>query len=168
MSTIFRFKLSDELIVCMQHFAAVHTHDDLKTFKESFDTWYTSEVIASLVKKENDNLNQNGYNGDVRQKIFKSIRYYYRKKGTRNKIDDTTPKQERTKSFYLPKEMFEYIDRIIQNQLHTKPSDLFATFLETYQNNPDVQEYIEKDESKVKKAFKNRIFKLQIQSISTK
>ena len=160
MSTIFRFKLSDELIASMHHFATVHKHDDLKTFKESFDAWYTSEDIALLIQNENEKLRENGYKGDVRNKIFKSIRYYYRKKGTNNEPEI---KKERVKSFYLPKEMFEYIDRIIQNKLHTKPSTLFTTFLETYQDNQLVQEYVEKNESKVKKAFKNRIFKLQLQ-----
>lgn len=160
MSTIFRFKLSDELIVSMHNFATVHKHDDLKTFKESFDTWYTSKDIALLIQNENENLRENGYKGDVRTKIFKSIRYYYRKKRTKNNEEI---KKERVKSFYLPKEMFEYIDRIIQNKLHTKPSTLFTTFLETYQDNQIVQEYVEKDKSKVKKAFKNRIFKLKLQ-----
>lgn len=167
MTTIFRFKLADELIVSMNHFAKVHAHDDLKTFKESFDTWYTSSDVALLVEKENDRLHENGYKGDVRHKIFKSIRYYYRKKGTKTN-NEPEVKQERKKSFYLPKEMFDYIDRIIQNKLNTKPSDLFTMFLETYQDNPVVREYMEKDESKVKKAFKNRIFKLQLQSNSIK
>lgn len=167
MTTIFRFKLSDELNDCMYHFAKIHAYDDLKTFKEAFDSWYKTDQIVSFVQQEDLRLHKNGYTGDLRQKIFKSVRYYYRKK--RGNINEQghieiDSNKERTKSFYLPKQMFDYIDRIIANNLNTKPSILFTTFLETYDNNSLVQEYIDKDVSKLKKAFKNRIFKLQSKS----
>ena len=152
--SIYRFKLSEQLLERMKVFADIHALDDLHQFKESFEEWYHHSDNKTMIQQETYRLEQLGYKGDIKGKIFKSVRYYFRKKPK-----TTKEKTERKKEFYISTELFGYMDRVIENQHTKKPSDLFDQFLERYQSFPDVQEYLEKDTLKVKKSFKNRMFK---------
>jgi len=154
--SIYRFKLAEELLDTMKVFADIHALDDLKTFKESFEKWY--EDNTDIVQCESDRLKQIGYKGELKNKIFKSIRYYYRKK-PKQETKPPNEKPARKKVFCISSEVLDCMDRIIKNQYTQKPSQLFEQFLDQYQTHPEVEGYIQKDILKVKKSFKNRMFK---------
>lgn len=152
--SIYRFKLVDELLEKMKVFADIHALDDLQQFKEYFEEWYLHQDNIAILQKESERLELLGYKGKLKDKIFKSIRYYFRKKTRTEKA-----KTERKKSFYISSDVFDFMDRVIENQHTKKPSDLFNQFLNQYESFPQVQEYLQKDTLKVKKSFKNRMFK---------
>ena len=88
---IFRFKFSNEFTEQMANFAKIHQFDDRKSFKEAWEKWILDEDIHSLINSEQKRLFNNGYEGDVLDKMFKSARYYYRKK---KETADTAQRKE--------------------------------------------------------------------------
>lgn len=162
-SSVYRYKLSNDMLDHMKQFADIHNLDDLETFKKEYDKWYHDQNVH--INKEYDRLQKLGYTGDLKQKIFKSVRYYYAKKGRIDKKSNTNTntlcKPKRTKTCIVTKSMFECMDRVIMNHTHEKPSLLFQTFLDLYQEEDDIHSFIEEHETKLKKSFKNRMFKLK-------
>ena len=94
----FRFKFSQEFTEIMSHFAMIHQFDDRVAFKEAWKSWTEEIYIASLINDEQKVLSTQGYEGNVLDKMFKSARYYYRKK---------KPDQEQQPSEAIPRK--EYI-----------------------------------------------------------
>lgn len=160
---VFRFKYCDDFINHLSSFSKIHQFDDRKTFKDSWNEWITENI--ELVENEKSRLKELGYIGDINDKMYKSARYYFRKKTT-SKIE---PKK-RTSYITLSKEILFLMDEQIKNlsQLPaSKPSEGFDRFLE---NNEQIiseeiirlrdKENQTKDEiiKKIKKTYKNRYF----------
>ncbi len=61
-------------------FTEVHRYDDRKTYKAAWAAWLAHDEIAAILKSEVERLTDLGYNGDVADKLFKSVRYYFRQK----------------------------------------------------------------------------------------
>jgi hypothetical protein len=167
---IYRFKFSKCFAEKILYFSKVHQYDNRIIFKEEWEKWveeneeeYTAEITR---------LTELGYEGDVKDKIFKSARYYYRKKSV-------IPKQaeERRQYITIDKLFIDLIDNHIREQIsrnaenvETKPSDLYQLFCEEYedefQNECDViqrnSRFDDKNEieKKIKKTYKNRYFLL--------
>ena len=74
----YRFKVSTELQDEMSIFSRKYRHMDRTSFRDLFDEWYQQQ--HELIHKETITLQANGYTNDIRDKIYKSIRYYHRKK----------------------------------------------------------------------------------------
>lgn len=170
---IFRFKFSDSMIEEMKSFSRIHQYDDKQTFKEAWNEW--KDTHHELIQNEYNMLKDLGFNGNIEDKIYKSIRYYYCKK-----INSTTnqPKKRRK---YIPvnRNLLTLIDRHIlmniENIDHTKklfkPSIGFSQFA---LNNNDVENERERlqneglqneeIELKLKKTYKNRYFLLSRKS----
>jgi hypothetical protein len=64
-------------------FSKIHQYDHRKDFKEAWEIW--TENNDELIEDEIRRLNNFGYDGDVVDKMFKSARYYFRKKSTEKK-----------------------------------------------------------------------------------
>ena len=77
-SKIFRFKLSDEIMLLITQFAKMHQYDDRHAYKEAWEDW--SNIQQDLLEREVSRLEQIGYKGDVLDKMFKAGRYYFREK----------------------------------------------------------------------------------------
>lgn len=160
------------------HFAKLHQYDTLGDFKEAWDIWTTEH--ADLIRAETDRLIQLGYKGDVMDKMFKSVRYYFRKK-TQSLSNVITPPSETPhppiavarkkppKGYYLriPSEYIDLMDRHIQMRPDAKPSDGFIDFLQMHPNMVVglIQQLREKGidnvqeiEKKIKKTYKNRYY----------
>jgi hypothetical protein len=75
---IFRYKFTEEFMVDLNKFAKIHQYDERKDFKEAWFNWV--EENEDLVQEEVDRMNNLGYDGDILDKMFKSARYYFRKK----------------------------------------------------------------------------------------
>ena len=76
----YRFDFTDEIQSHLQNFAKIHRYDDRHAFKDAWTNWIKTPEIAELIGQEIDILETKGFKGDALDKMFKSVRYYYRKK----------------------------------------------------------------------------------------
>lgn len=160
---IFRFKFTQEFMDELFKFSKIHQYDNRKDFKEAWKIW--SEENDELISIEMRRLINLGYEGDILDKMFKSARYYYRKKGTEKKA----PKQRRV-YMGLQKELLESMDNHINDNIDNdefKPSTGFEMYCNEYvellkieinrllkNGITDSQEI----KNKIKKTYKNRYF----------
>jgi hypothetical protein len=77
--TIYRFKFTQEFMEELHQFSKIHYLDNRKDFKEAWTKW-SEEEKKYLIEKEIKRLNDLGFYGDILDKMFKSARYYFRKK----------------------------------------------------------------------------------------
>jgi hypothetical protein len=75
---IFRFQFTEAFMSDLNKFAKIHQYDHRKDFKEAWLNW--AEENDDIIQEEVDRLNNIGYDGDILDKMFKSARYYFRKK----------------------------------------------------------------------------------------
>jgi hypothetical protein len=156
---IYRFKFTEDFMTELYKFSKIHQYDDRKDFKEAWKKW--TEENDQIIDSEMCRLLRLGYNGDVLDKMFKSARYYFRKKGTEKK----EPKQRRP-YISVNRELLEAMDIHIEENSF-QPKDGFADFCKN--NELLLKETItlifeqgikDKDiiEDKIKKTYKNRYF----------
>jgi len=161
---IYRYKFADDVCAELDRFSKVHQYDDRKTFKEAWTEWTADN--EDLVAAEVQRLTNLGYDGDVVDKMFKSARYYYRKKSTEKK----TPTKRRN-YVGVQKELLEAMDKYISEN-DCKPAVGFVEFCKAHMDLLKAEIDIlrangiteRKDiENKIKKTYKNRYF-MQIKS----
>ena len=162
---IFRYKFTEDFTIELYKFSKIHQYDHRSDFKEAWNIW--TEENEDLVDEEIRRLSNLGYDGDILDKMFKSARYYFRKKSTEKKEP-----QKRRVYIGVEKELLEAIDKhIIQNVNNTdyKPSDGFSVFCK--ENIEILQEEVNRlykcgltnhieIKDKIKKTYKNRYFML--------
>jgi hypothetical protein len=107
-----RYVFSEEFTSELYEFAKIHQYDDRKTFKDSWKEWLDDKDIALLVKSEVNRLEYHGFVGDVHDKMYKSARYYYRKKS-----NQPTIQPERKEYVGFSKEILSGMDTHIKNQI---------------------------------------------------
>ena len=160
---IYRFQFTNEFNDELYKFAKVHQYDHRKVFKEAWEIWL--EENDNLVSNEVTRLNNIGYDGDIIDKMFKSARYYYRKKSTEKKA-----LAERRDYISVQKGLLAAMDNHIKKGLLSedyKPSDGFDEFCKKHMDLLKEQvEYLCKNgltnsdviKNKIKKTYKNRYF----------
>ena len=160
---IYRFKFTDELNAELSKFAKVHQYDHRKVFKEAWEVWL--EENENIVSSEVLRLTNLNYDGDILDKMFKSARYYYRKKGTEKKA-----LAERRDYVAVQKDMLAAMDKHIKKGLKGedyKPSDGFDEFCKLHLDllKEEVSNLCkngmtnsEEIKQKIKKTYKNRYF----------
>tara|TARA_Y100000780_G_C13693891_1_gene420609 strand:+ start:1512 stop:2021 length:510 start_codon:yes stop_codon:yes gene_type:complete len=168
MATTFRYTFSNGTAEHLSCFATIHKHEERKTFKESWETWVKEN--SDIIENERTRLEEMGYNGDLEDKMFKSVRYYYRKKSFSN----NEPKKRRT-YIKLDKDIHNLMESHICDNLLTddafKPSNGYNDFYDMYYQRVIsfeveriVKEHnIDEDEveQKIKKTYKNKFFNLK-------
>ncbi len=160
--TIYRYEFSSDTLEAISHFAAVHRYDQPVQFKDNWKKWI--ETQEELITVESRRLRENRYTGDVKDKMYKSARYYFKNKST-----EKPPLKERRKytslSPQLLTEMDEHIGRAITNSV--RPADGYTSFttsakvaldaeMRTLLNSNNLSENDILD--KFKKTYKNRYF----------
>jgi hypothetical protein len=159
---IYRYKFSNKFTEELFKFAKTHQYDHRKDFKDSWKNWMDDN--NDLVDEEVRRLYNLGYNGDVIDKMYKSSRYYFRKKSTEKK----EPSKRRV---YVGnhKELLETMDEHIKSNISKdfKPSLGFDDYCK---KNFDILKeevnllyksgYTDSNEIKlkIKKTYKNRYF----------
>ena len=148
---IYRHKFSEKLLKIMDEFSRLHKFEDRVTFKESFNEWCMEN--CSIIDEENETLFRNGYTKDIKDKIFRSIRYYFLKKtknidgnrcsainelqdesydnaeeGKENKTPVANNKDNNNNRTRLPANIIKLMDEHIKSNIHDKPSMLFESF----------------------------------------
>jgi hypothetical protein len=157
---IFRYKFSKTFMDNLYEFSKIHEHDDRSTYKENWEIWLQEN--NELVKNEINILQNTGYEGNILNKMFKSSRYYFRKKKTEKK----EPKHRRI-YVGVSQELLDCMDKYIEKFITIKPATSFIDFCK--ENAILLQEEVNllykkgyKDSHeilmKVKKTYKNRYF----------
>jgi hypothetical protein len=160
---IFRYKFSEDFTKPLYQFSKIHQYDHRKDFKEAWNIWI--EENEDLVNKEVRRLTELDYKGDVLDKMFKSARYYFRKKSTEKKEP-----QKRRVYVGIQSELLVAMDKHInanKRNNNYKPSTGFDEFCKEYIEILKVEVTSlcksgitdsEEIKNKIKKTYKNRYF----------
>lgn len=162
---IFRYKFTNDFIDELYKFSKIHQYDHRKDFKEAWEVWVNEN--NDIIFEETTRLTDLGYDGDILDKMFKSARYYFRKKGTEKK----EPRQRRC-YIGIQKELLQAMDAHINYNINEKlknykPSDGFIEFCN--ENITLLKEEVNRlvrynisdpneIKKKIKKTYKNRYF----------
>lgn len=162
---IFRYKFDEEFTKHLYKFSKIHQYDHRTEFKESWNIWI--EDNEDLVDKEVKRLTELEYKGDILDKMYKSARYYFRKKSTEKK----EPKKRRV-YVGIQSELLSAMDthiNINKKKEDYKPSNGFEDFCKEHIELLKIEVAIlcksgmndsEEIKNKIKKTYKNRYFML--------
>ncbi len=160
---IYRYKFTNEFTDELFKFSKIHQYDHRHDFKDAWKQW--TEDNSEIIDIEIRRLTNLGYDGDISDKMFKSARYYFRKKSTENK----KPAKRRI-YVSVKKELLDSMDEHIIKNTKTenfKPSEGFDEYCK--QNTELIKEEVFKlvkeglndsneIKNKIKKTYKNRYF----------
>jgi|688.fasta_scaffold299536_2 hypothetical protein len=181
----FRFEFAEDIMDLIKRFAIVHQYDDRHAYKEHWNIWYNEN--KEDMEREIDRMNDIGYVGDVKDKMFKAGRYYFRKKNIKkedkeetresevfnniNTLNGVTPEKKRRNYITMLEATLVAMDEHIKNSLETdaefKPSDGYSEFCEknvlvlrTEIQRMVADNIIDKKDiaDKIKKTYKNRYY----------
>ena len=85
----YRHEFSKDFMAELSRFSKVHQYDDRQTYKSEWQKWTSQDDIAEAMEVERRRLQENGYTGDIDDKMFKAGRYYFRKKTSTIVADQT-------------------------------------------------------------------------------
>ena len=160
MASVYRHKFASTTIEHMDYFAKLHKDDDRKTFKEAWERWTNNN--NEMIEMEKRLHSESGYKGDVIDKMYKSVRYYYRKKVV-SVIENK--EQQRRDYVALDRELLREMNEHVSLNKSIKPAIAFDNFCEINQELIKIEalrlkEYLKVDEigEKIKKTYKNRHF----------
>ena len=157
---IFRFKFTHQFQEKLVAFTKVHKFDDAIIFRENWDEWLAEN--KACVINETRNLENLGYRGDVKTKMYKSVRYYYK-----DKSETTVKPKKRRVYISLDRDILDSIDAHIDKHKASKPAEAYLNFITSID-----KELLDKTkimimssgldkhqtEQKLKKTYKNRFF----------
>lgn len=159
-----RYQFSKDFMEELHVFSKIHQFDDRHEFKDAWKIWV--EDNDELVKTEVEGHVNAGYKGDVLDKMFKSARYYFKKKQQSPRVQDEESRKEYVK---VSEEFIEAIDKHIQecltNMEKFTPKMGFKMFCNTYikllENEVKLiskhySNNVKLIEEKIKKTYKNR------------
>ena len=177
----FRFIYSNDFIKELEYFSKVHEYDDRKSFKEAWTLWIREDNIKKQIEQEIEKSNNEGYKGDIMDKMFKSARYYYRKKNKKEQVEDDEESEEKNftgLSKDMMKIMDEHINMIIKKHIDittavslVNPATAFDDFCKTNIKEITDEIFSLKDKMvlipnevtmKFKKSYKNRFYKIRL------
>jgi hypothetical protein len=160
---IYRYKFEHEFTDELFKFSKIHQYDHRKDFKDAWVIWMEENDV--IVNDEIRRLKNLGYDGSITDKMFKSARYYFRKKSTEKKAPS-----ERREYVGTSKALLEAMDNHIKSEINNvgyKPSDGFEEFCKKNIDvlNEEVKILCKNGindsveiKNKVKKTYKNRYF----------
>ena len=180
-----RYEFSEYAMTQLNYFTQVHKYDERKAFKEAWEKWIITDDIAQMIASETQKLTSEGFNGDVEDKMFKAVRYYFRKKPAkkeqtpRKKYVGFTGKILTTMDLHIISKIKENLQQQDQDQdqkIPEKPdkkhfkSNVYPdkAFNDFYNTNTEIiqkeTELLQQDETmnneaielKIKKTYKNR------------
>ena len=179
----YRFEFTSEVMDLIKHFAIVHQFDERKIYKEQWNNWYNEN--KEEMEREIRRMNEIGYVGDVKDKMFKAGRYYFRKKNIKSKAhaqqahaqpaQQAQPKDKKKSRNYITMlettltAMDEHIKTALAKEAEFKPSAGYSQFCEnnvlilrTEIQRMVVDNIMDKKDiaEKIKKTYKNRYFML--------
>ena len=172
---VFRFNLENETRELLQNFCKLHAGESREDYKYSWNLWIRTNL--ELLEKETLRLNEQGYDGDVEEKMFKAAKYYFGKKCKGGYLDRESDR-ERVKCndnkrnyVCVSHELIIAMDEHIKNNVlnnNKKPADGYLHFEKI---NPliiaaEINCLVKLDDTyskdfiskKIKKTYKNRYY----------
>lgn len=142
---IYRFKITnEELHLLMVNFAHTNQYLEKEDLKEKYEEWLNEPLSQRLINEEEELLRRNEYDltkTNIKQKIFKSIKYYHIKKlieGRKMKQDEDGEKKRETsqlsKNVKFSREIISKIKEELEHVENFKPSACCDEFLEKHQD----------------------------------
>jgi hypothetical protein len=173
---IFRYKFTDKIMEKLGEFSKIHQLDSRKDFKDSWNFWIEEEENSLLIKEEINRLIELGFKGDILDKMFKSARYYFRKRKVNDDINnDNNNNIDKNRKYQTSsKLLLEIMDNHIKNLLSLqesikKPSIAFLDFCKLNKDllKEEIQDLqklgitdIKDIQLKIKKTYKNKYFSI--------
>lgn len=161
---VYRFKFSSDFQSLLMTFANKHRFDDPDLFRENWDEWVIEN--NNEIEKESRLLVQMGCQKNIYDKMYRSVRYYFKNKPIQKK----NPKKRR-KYVHFDKKFLKDMDIHIMEiafRQDFKPEFAFNNFISdnTYSSLLDnekerllAEDWEEANiDSKIKKTYKNRYF----------
>ena len=160
---IYRFKFTEEFMQELYTFSKIHQYDDRDDFKEAWTVWMKDQ--NELISSEQDRMIKLGYHGDILEKMYKSARYYFRKKTVEHKEP-----VKRRKYLSVSKELLDSMDEHIRTHMFEacrQPKTVFDLFCSEHKDILKIaviqiyeQGIIDSQaiQYKIKKTYKNRYF----------
>ena len=160
---IFRYKFTEAFMSILYIFSKIHQYDERNDFKEAWTVWIEENIDD--IKIESQRLTELGYKGDSLDKMFKSARYYFRKKS----IIKVEPKK-RGEYISLDSVLLNAMDRHISENIYKKDYQPKIGFVEFSTANIEILKAsitkicykgvtdIKIIQEKIKKTYKNRYF----------
>ena len=108
--SIYRFKFTSNFTQHLFEFSKVHQFDDRHAFREAWNGWVDEN--NDLICNETRHLSNLGYKGNVLDKMYKSSRYYFRKKST----SEVDPKKRRD-YVSMDRDLLDDMDTHIMNAM---------------------------------------------------
>ena len=173
---IYRYKFSKDFVFALMEFARMNSGLNRKDFKDSWDMWVKTN--EEMVKEEKQRLINLGYNKSVEDKMYNSVRYYFKDKyKNRGNLDLMVKKSENDKKRrkYIPlnrellKSIDEHIKGLLDNKGEIQPKKAYEDFVEKYNELhekeyariKELQDLSESDvKLKIKKTYKNKFYTL--------
>lgn len=143
---IHRFKCSQELNQEIMNFSEIHKFDIDETLLEQFEGWL--EQHKYLVTREAEFLRRHEYEDPIETKIFKSIKYYYIKKFTK----EPEKKKVKKKAQKIDPQMMQLIKDDLTRQFETNPEFKPSETYEVFKQN---------DDPLIKKSYKNQYYQMK-------
>ena len=161
---IYRHKFSPRFLEYLNDFSRIHRYDTADAFKDNWEIW--CDENKDIIEEERKNLKEQGYDGKVLVKMYKSARYYFKTKSNKK-----TEPVKRRNYIGLDSEFRDLMDNHIENvcaRREMKPSDGFIDFMDQViyvdkinTETVRLKSYNFKQEeifAKMKKTYKNRYF----------
>ena len=162
---IYRYKFDKNIIDLLFEFSKIHQFENRKDYKLSWES-FVNENNEELIREKN-RLESLGYDGDCLDKMYKSSRYYFRKKN----LSSSEPKNRR-KYISTDREILDRMDEhisdnFIRDPSNFKPSEGYDDFIKENKNlikfeierMIDIGIFETSDIIlKIKKTYKNRYF----------
>jgi len=143
----YRFKYTNSLTEELMYFSKLHQYDDRNLFKDEWNLWIKTPEILNLINTEIERLTIDGQKGDLLDKIYKSARYYYRKKGDNQSITIRKP------NISFSSQFLEFIDTNIKSQIFHNICDTTTKY---NVENDDITNDNINDTTKLKKIANNK------------
>ena len=161
---VYRFKFTLDIMNMLHEFAQIHKYDDKETYKEAWENW--TKENEKIIQEEENRITTLGWSGDIKNKMYKSAKYYFR-----NKTKEEKEPKKRKKYTRVTIDLRMAIDRHIYSSIKEetyKPSDGLNNFYDQFSDTiNDEYESLSKIgftknivDEKIKKTYKNRYFQL--------
>jgi hypothetical protein len=162
-SQVFRFKFNLELTDQIDYFSKLHQHDDRQTYKDEWKKWSETPEMLEIILSETERLNRLGYNENINDKMYRSSRYYFRKKS--NEVNTRATFVRST--YNVSKEFITKMKNYIENEKlssNFSPKTAYINFIERNKDDyqTEIHNLVTNDYSnsdailKIKKTFKNQ------------
>ena len=166
-ANIYRYKFTQNFTEDLYEFSKIHQYDHRKDFKEAWQQWIKDSDNEEKIQVERERLLRLDFNGDIINKMYKSARYYFRKKPTEKK-----EQQKRISYICISKDILDKMDLHLNQHMNNdnfKPKQAFLDFSENNQHllesciNQICKDGItdlQQIKDKIKKTYKNRYFRI--------